>query len=100
MNQRSDKYERLLAFLLHNMKEMEIELRAQSIVFEALEEKIVGPNDLGNALISARNSTGMLEFVAEKYSLLEKLYPGPGSARTLPEFEAWGGFNKPDTLPN
>lgn len=61
---------KLFGFLLGNMKEMEIELRAQSMVFEALATKVIGVDDLSGALASARNSVAMREMVRTKYLLL------------------------------
>jgi hypothetical protein len=67
------KQQQLLVLLTNNMKEMETELRAHSIVLEALTEEVIEPAQIGQALTWARNSTAMLSFVADKYAAFEKL---------------------------
>jgi hypothetical protein len=68
-------HDRTIAFLLGNMKEMEIELRAQSITFEALGQGIVDVRDLQDSLHMARESEAMLAFVDRKYQQLRELLP-------------------------
>lgn len=65
----------ILRFLANNMKEMEIELRAQSIVLEAVALGIVGVDDLNRALELSRSSAAMLELVESKYSTFDLLVP-------------------------
>ncbi len=80
-----DRCERdLFAFLIGNMKDMELELRAQSLVFEALAEKVIAPENLREALDAARESTAMRELVREKYALLAS----SGVAADEPELAA------------
>lgn len=67
MNTRNEK---LLSFLIGNMKDMELELRAQSMVLEAIATRVVDIDHLSEALDMARNSNGMRHLVAEKYRLL------------------------------
>ncbi len=54
-------------FLVSNMKEMETELRAHSIVLEALEQQVITPDEIPGSLTLARQSHAMLAFVEEKY---------------------------------
>jgi hypothetical protein len=76
------KQEQLLVLLTDNMREMETELRAHSIVLEALTERVIEPEQIGEALLWARSSTAMLEFIARKYELFEKVFT-TGDAPTL-----------------
>ena len=90
------KQDQLLVLLTDNMREMETELRAHSIVLEALTERVIEPEEIGEALLWARSSTAMLDFVAKKYGLFEKLFtlhdaPGlPAEAFALAEV---GGYS-------
>ena len=67
------KQHQLLLLLTENMKEMETELRAHSIVLEALAEGVIGPEEIGESLAWARSSTAMLQFVKTKYLIPQKL---------------------------
>ncbi len=71
-----------VAFLTENMKEMEIELRAQSIVLDALGAGIVEVRDLQDAMRMARKSEAMLAFVERKYEELKQTLPLTGNARS------------------
>ncbi len=66
---------RTIEFLTSNMKEMEIELRAQSIALEALGAGIVEVHDMQDALKMARSSESMLTFVEQKYHRLREILP-------------------------
>ncbi len=68
-----NNHHNLLVSLTTNMKEMETELRAHSIVLEALTEGVIEPSQMGEALLWARNSSSMLEFMRKKYIPLEEL---------------------------
>lgn len=92
--------EKLLVFLTENMKEMELELRAQSIVLEALAEKIIAVDELKDALAWARNSTAMKEFVRDKYLLLKELCPLTERVQTAEEAAGWMEFGKLNELMN
>lgn len=81
MDQHGKKRDMLLAFLMDNMKEMEMELRAQSIVLEAVAQKMIGVDDLDKALTWARGSTAMLQYVHAKYAMMDELCPGMGGER-------------------
>ena len=67
--------DRIIAFLTENMKEMEIELRAQSIALDALGAGIVAVCDLQDAMRMARQSEAMLAFIERKYDELSQLLP-------------------------
>ncbi|MGI4829463.1 MAG: hypothetical protein ACRYFU_14900 [Janthinobacterium lividum] len=72
-----NRYERdLFAFLIGNMKEMETELRAHSIVFEAMANRVITAEKIGESLTMARNSTELHKLVREKYRLLGKFDAG------------------------
>lgn len=73
MTQREKKQSTLLAFLTDNMREMETELRAQSIVLEALAQGVIGVHEMERALSWARGSTSMLKFVENKYATVGDL---------------------------
>jgi hypothetical protein len=77
--------DRTIAFLMSNMKEMEIELRAQSIALDALGEGIIEISELQNALRMARTSEAMLQFVEKKYDKLKLALPGSKSTATEEE---------------
>jgi hypothetical protein len=62
--------EKLFSFLVGNMKDMEIELRAQSMVLDALAKRVIDVDHLDQALDMARASTAMRGLVEEKYGLL------------------------------
>jgi len=78
------KQQQLLVLLTNNMKEMETELRAHSIVLEALTEEVIEPAQIGEALVWARRSTSMLSFMADKYAVFEKLTAGDQPAVKTP----------------
>jgi hypothetical protein len=73
MDSNFKKQQNLLLLITENMKEMETELRAHSIVFEALADGVIASDQIAEGLDWARNSTAMLEFVRKKYLALEKL---------------------------
>jgi|GEM_PF-5332730 len=73
MDHNLKKQQNLLLLITENMKEMETELRAHSIVFEALADGVIESDQIGEGLEWARNSTAMLDFVRRKYLALEKL---------------------------
>jgi hypothetical protein len=84
---------KLFSFLIGNMKDMETELRAQSIVLEALASKIVDIHELGEALTLARNSQEMQKLVHDKYR-----YVGKANAVGSEWTESTSGKNKTGTL--
>lgn len=65
-----------LAFLVDNMMEMEIELRAHSILLDALVEKVITLEEVPENLQLARQAPSMLAYVGEKYRLFSKVQPG------------------------
>ncbi|MGI4830029.1 MAG: hypothetical protein ACRYFU_17795 [Janthinobacterium lividum] len=67
-----------LAFMLANMMEMEIELRAHSILLDALVQQVITVEEIPENLQLARRAPSMLAYVGEKYRLLGKL-PSHGS---------------------
>jgi hypothetical protein len=96
MNPALRQQQKLLVLLTQNMKEMETELRAHSIVLEALTEGVIEPSQMGEALIWARESTAMLDFVNKKYLLVEKMCATAGPAQVKPATPF--GLGKIDTL--
>ena len=76
---------RTIEFLTSNMKEMEIELRAQSIALEALGAGLVELADMQDALRMARSSESMLTFVEQKYHRLRQLLPKIEEAKSEEE---------------
>ena len=56
-----------MEFVTRNMKELELELRAHSMVLEAVQQGVIAPEQIGIGLQSARLSPAMLGFVEEKY---------------------------------
>ena len=72
-----DRYEKdIFAVLVDNMREMETELRAQSIVFEALASKVVDVQGMGEAPALARESQVMRKLVLDKYQLWTRIGSG------------------------
>jgi len=78
-------HDRTIAFLTANMKEMEIELRAQSIALDALGQGIIEISGLQDALAMARRSEAMLAFVEQKYERMREILPLVESAKTEKE---------------
>ena len=77
--------QKTIEFLTANMKEMEIELRAQSIALDALGSGLVKPRELQDALKMARSSEAMLTYVEQKYEHLRKVLPQIEEAKTREE---------------
>jgi len=77
--------QKTIDFLTANMKEMEIELRAQSIALDALGSGLVKPRELQDALKMARSSEAMLTYVEQKYEHLRKVLPKLEQAKSEQE---------------
>ena len=77
MTQAASKQDLLLAFLIDNMREMETELRAHSIVLEAIALGVVPVEEMEHALTLARGSEAMLNFVRGKYASIDELCSAP-----------------------
>ena len=60
-----------LRCLVANMQLLELELRAHSILLEALKEGVIQPNEIPSSLDLARQSPAMLDFVREKYNRIQ-----------------------------
>lgn len=100
MDQPSTKQEMLFTFLVDNMKEMEKELRAHSIVMEALAKKVVRTEDLEQAMQWARGSAAMLQFVDAKYASLDAMTGGSRGLNDTTEVVCWPEGYAPGKLPN
>ena len=100
MDQPSTKQDMLITFLVENMKDMEKELRAHSIVMEALAKKVVRTDDLEKALQMARDSAAMLQFVDAKYASLDEIVAGARSLGESAEGASWPAGYMPGKLPN
>ena len=100
MDQTSTKQEMLLTFLVDNMKEMEKELRAHSIVMEALAKKLVRTDDLEQAMQWARGSAAMLQYVDAKYASLQAIVSDAQGLNDGTEMVCWPDGYAPGKLPN
>ena len=76
----------LTGFVFETVQALELELRAHSILLEALEQKVITPDEIPGFLDIARQSPAMRGFVAEKYTrLMEDLMRESRAGQRFPE---------------